>query len=495
MIGIGIGLGIGFGGAKGNTTPPIPVPVNSVAPVVSGNTLVGSVLSCTTGTWSNSPTAYAYQWRKAGVNIGGQTANTYTSVVGDVGVAIDCVVTASNAGGAGTPVDSNDIVVTAAPAFAFANLAALFNGGAVDGVMIDLTNKTTLFQNVAGATPVVSNGDPVGLALDQHKWGGLTLAAYRAAQPELVTDSNNPATWTASGGTLSVVGGKLRLTSTGTSEPYMYRSFTTVVGRWYETSGGYVSVSGGSGFLYLRIGAAGGNGSILVSDMLAGVGNTQRRWFKATATTTFITQSARSVSVVGAYAEFDNISVKEIDGHHATYVTGAAPTWDASNGDVAFNGAAYLTTSDFYFQDSGNFLAARIGVVNTASRSIFGAGHSASNEFANLTAGAAFVPIAVLGNTQINGVGSIASGDKTVHADQTSTNSQLFTDGVANGTLSSTGNAPDAARASPVFIGAFSLSGAPSSYFNGRIKRIVAGQVRVQDTMTAADFHSNLIAA
>ena len=79
------------------------------------------------------------------------------------------MVTASNAGGAGTPVDSNDIVVTAVPAFAWSNLGTLFSGGAVDGIMIDLTDKTTLFQDANGAAAVVNNGDPVGLALDQHK--------------------------------------------------------------------------------------------------------------------------------------------------------------------------------------------------------------------------------------------------------------------------------------------------------------------------------------
>ena len=35
-------------------------PVISVAPVASGSLTVGSTLSCTTGTWTNSPTSYAY---------------------------------------------------------------------------------------------------------------------------------------------------------------------------------------------------------------------------------------------------------------------------------------------------------------------------------------------------------------------------------------------------------------------------------------------------
>ena len=37
-------------------------------------------LSCTTGTWTESPTSYAYQWKKDGVNISGATSNTLTLV-------------------------------------------------------------------------------------------------------------------------------------------------------------------------------------------------------------------------------------------------------------------------------------------------------------------------------------------------------------------------------------------------------------------------------
>jgi hypothetical protein len=44
-------------------TPPIGAPVNSDPPLVTGDTsATGLTLSATTGTWSNSPTGYAYQW-------------------------------------------------------------------------------------------------------------------------------------------------------------------------------------------------------------------------------------------------------------------------------------------------------------------------------------------------------------------------------------------------------------------------------------------------
>ena len=42
-----------------NNTPP---PVNTVAPVASGSNTSGSTVTVTTGTWTNSPTSYGYQW-------------------------------------------------------------------------------------------------------------------------------------------------------------------------------------------------------------------------------------------------------------------------------------------------------------------------------------------------------------------------------------------------------------------------------------------------
>jgi len=87
------------------------VPVNTVAPVASGAGTVASTLSVTTGTWSNTPTSYAYQWLRGGANIAGATAASYVLAAADSGTNVSCRVTASNASGAGTPVVSNAIAV------------------------------------------------------------------------------------------------------------------------------------------------------------------------------------------------------------------------------------------------------------------------------------------------------------------------------------------------------------------------------------------------
>jgi hypothetical protein len=74
-------------------------PANTVAPAVTGTAQTGSTLSCSTGTWLNDPTSYAYQWQHGGVNIGGATSSTYVVSTAYVGEQIRCNVTATNAAG------------------------------------------------------------------------------------------------------------------------------------------------------------------------------------------------------------------------------------------------------------------------------------------------------------------------------------------------------------------------------------------------------------
>lgn len=99
----------GPGSAAGsNTTSNVlpAVPVNSVIPAITGTAQVGQTLTSSTGTWSNTPTSYTYQWQSNGSNVGANQ-NTYVPVTGDIGHTITCTVTASNAGGSGTPATSN----------------------------------------------------------------------------------------------------------------------------------------------------------------------------------------------------------------------------------------------------------------------------------------------------------------------------------------------------------------------------------------------------
>jgi hypothetical protein len=74
------------------------MPVNSVAPAITGTLTVGQTLTCSTGTWSNTPDSYSYQWKRSGAAIAGATASTYVLVGADAGATITCTVTAINSG-------------------------------------------------------------------------------------------------------------------------------------------------------------------------------------------------------------------------------------------------------------------------------------------------------------------------------------------------------------------------------------------------------------
>lgn len=74
------------------------LPVNSVLPAITGTKTEGQTLTCSQGTWSNTPEAYAFQWLRDGVPIIGATANTRLLAAGDVGALMSCTVTATNLG-------------------------------------------------------------------------------------------------------------------------------------------------------------------------------------------------------------------------------------------------------------------------------------------------------------------------------------------------------------------------------------------------------------
>jgi len=73
------------------------IPVNTVAPVVSGTATVGSTLTSTTGTWLYANT-YHYQWLRNGGAIGANQP-TYVLVAADSGTTISTSITAYNAAG------------------------------------------------------------------------------------------------------------------------------------------------------------------------------------------------------------------------------------------------------------------------------------------------------------------------------------------------------------------------------------------------------------
>ena len=81
-------------------------PVNAAPPTISGSATQGSTLTASTGTWTNTPTSYAYRWQRCNTggcqNIGGATGATYLLGAADVGSTVRVSVTARNAAGSGS---------------------------------------------------------------------------------------------------------------------------------------------------------------------------------------------------------------------------------------------------------------------------------------------------------------------------------------------------------------------------------------------------------
>jgi GH25 family lysozyme M1 (1,4-beta-N-acetylmuramidase) len=96
-------------------------PVATAAPSVAGTTVVGQQLSSSVGTWSGSPTSFAYQWRRCDATgatcaaITGATQSGYTLTPGDIGTTVSLVVTATGAGGSQTATTPATGLVASAP--------------------------------------------------------------------------------------------------------------------------------------------------------------------------------------------------------------------------------------------------------------------------------------------------------------------------------------------------------------------------------------------
>lgn len=209
--------------ASGTASPSRPASTSQ--PTVSGTAQAGQVLTSSVGTWTGSPTAFAYQWRRCDGTgsacgaIAGATASSYAISPGDIGSTISLVVTATGSGGSqATPTGATSLIsaapvpapvqdsLVAQPGLAGAVVTAdgratvTWQPGAVPnletvsltagdtapalpgtGLVLGVTNATTLPWPVDIAYAAAPADTVVGFSNDSHIW----QAAAKLTTPSL----------------------------------------------------------------------------------------------------------------------------------------------------------------------------------------------------------------------------------------------------------------------------------------------------------------------
>ena len=124
----------------------LPTPGNSTQPAITGTAAVNHALTSSVGSWTASPTAFAFQWQRCSpagtgcVNIPGATASTYALTSADGGNTVRSTVRGTNVNGASAFVASAPTAVVApVPA---ATHVPVISGIAAVGRSFSTTNGT-----------------------------------------------------------------------------------------------------------------------------------------------------------------------------------------------------------------------------------------------------------------------------------------------------------------------------------------------------------------
>jgi hypothetical protein len=330
------------------------------------------------------------------------------------------------------------------------------------GIWLDPSDFSTLYQDAAGTTPVTAVGQPVGLALDKRL--GLALGA------ELVTngDFDNADGWVLQS-EVSISSGSLNFNATETRSATATGA-SCVSGRWYVVEFDLTYTSGTA-----RFNAGGGTTTI--------TGSTGHKKYirQATGTNAFYFSCASA----GAVYSIDNVTVRELPGNHATQSTSASrPTLQQDS-----NGMYYLGfdgTDDGMATPSIDFTGtdkmtvwtgvrklsdAAAGTVVELSASATGnlggfflrAPQSAASTYSFLSGGSAF-STAVSSLGYVAPISNILTGIGDISGDACSLRVNGTT--VTSATDQGTGNYGNY----PLFIG---RRGGASLPFNGRIYQLI----------------------
>jgi hypothetical protein len=131
----------------GNAAQTLPVqalPVDVTPPVISGTLKAGRQLTCSTGSWANDPTGFAFQWIRNGTPLDGATGDTYALGTLDEGTTLTCVVTASNAAGRASAT-SNTVKVPIPYVLRCPGAAGTMTGTTIGQIQLGMTRSRARF--------------------------------------------------------------------------------------------------------------------------------------------------------------------------------------------------------------------------------------------------------------------------------------------------------------------------------------------------------------
>ncbi|HUH80849.1 MAG TPA: hypothetical protein VLZ06_05935, partial [Solirubrobacteraceae bacterium] len=163
--------------ASGEAPAPPPAPVNTIAPTIGGTAEEGQTLTATTGSWSGSPTSFAYEWERCEGSAGSCTAitgahsATYVLTPADVSHTVRVVVTAEGAGGSASATSGRTAVVGARPT--------------PEGPPVNTTLPAISGAAVVGGSLAVTQGDwsesPTSFAYQWERCVGTSCKAIAGA--------------------------------------------------------------------------------------------------------------------------------------------------------------------------------------------------------------------------------------------------------------------------------------------------------------------------
>jgi hypothetical protein len=217
------------------TTPSGSAPVNTAVPTISGTTTQGQTLTATTGTWSNSPTSYTYQWyRGASTVISGATSSTYVLTASDVGTTVKVAVTATNASGSATAESASTGTISSS------------GSAPVNTAVPTISGTTTQGQTLTATTGTWSNS-PTSYAYQWYRGAstlisGATSSTYTLVLADVGSTVKVTVTATNASGSASATSA-----STGTISGISLSAPTITSGGSPTSSSIPISITGGSG--------------------------------------------------------------------------------------------------------------------------------------------------------------------------------------------------------------------------------------------------------